>query len=248
MKETLFLIRGLTREARHWGQFREILDSNSSEIKIETIEIPGAGVHHKVPSHLTIKEMVSFMRNEFLEKKSEVNYICAISLGGMIAAEWLFSHPKDFEKAILINTSFGDISPFYKRMTLASFSQLVKTPLKKGIARERNILGVVSNRPELYDLTSKIWYEFQLDAPMNPKNAVRQLFAAMKFSTKGRVPNCPTYIIASENDRLAKVSCSHEIAKKWKTSPPVIHPTAGHDLPLDDPDWLSEKITTILKA
>ena len=38
-------------------------------------------------------------------------------------------------------------------------------------------------------------------------------------------------------DRLVSPRCSQRLAAAWKV-PLALHPSAGHDLPLDDPDWL----------
>lgn len=48
-------------------------------------------------------------------------------------------------------------------------------------------------------------------------------------------------LIASEQDRLVNVACSKTLASRWQI-PLSLHPDAGHDLPLDDPDWLYEQI------
>ncbi|MCB0406521.1 MAG: hypothetical protein KDD51_17190, partial [Bdellovibrionales bacterium] len=51
----------------------------------------------------------------------------------------------------------------------------------------------------------------------------------------------PGLIVVSEKDRLASPSCSRALAAHlhW---PLVAHATAGHDLALEDPAWLSDQI------
>jgi hypothetical protein len=44
-------------------------------------------------------------------------------------------------------------------------------------------------------------------------------------------------MINSLGDRLAHESCSTAIASKLSV-PLITHPDAGHDLPMDDPEWL----------
>jgi pimeloyl-ACP methyl ester carboxylesterase len=46
-------------------------------------------------------------------------------------------------------------------------------------------------------------------------------------------------VIWSEKDRLVSSHCSQNIAKKFDASC-FTHPTAGHDLPLDEPEWLTQ--------
>jgi len=55
------------------------------------------------------------------------------------------------------------------------------------------------------------------------------------------VPDTDVLILSSKQDRLVHVSCSLAIASRWKC-PAQLHPMAGHDLVLDDPNWVIEKV------
>jgi pimeloyl-ACP methyl ester carboxylesterase len=48
-------------------------------------------------------------------------------------------------------------------------------------------------------------------------------------------------ILSSRQDGLVHVNCSLAIASRWKC-PLQLHPTAGHDLVLDDPDWVIKEV------
>ena len=48
----------------------------------------------------------------------------------------------------------------------------------------------------------------------------------------------PTLLLASRNDGLVDVRCSRGLAAAWKV-PLVEHASAGHDIPLDDPEWVA---------
>jgi len=48
-------------------------------------------------------------------------------------------------------------------------------------------------------------------------------------------------LFVSENDHFVSSSCSKNLAKSWGCEL-HIHPWAGHDLPLDDPDWIIEHL------
>ncbi len=49
-----------------------------------------------------------------------------------------------------------------------------------------------------------------------------------------------TLVLFSEKDRMVSSACSKAIISKWKTDW-AAHPTAGHELTLDDADWVIEK-------
>ena len=70
---------------------------NNSSIKI----------NHCLPSFILV--MVDFMRDihyHQLQNPDSVNIICATSLGGMLASDWVIRYPSDFNSLIIINSSF----------------------------------------------------------------------------------------------------------------------------------------------
>lgn len=237
-----YLLRGLIREARHWGKFPELLGNACEGSRISTIDIPGAGVHFRSPSPLSMGEMVEEMRREYLKHKTEneETILLAISLGGMIAAQWMKDYPQDFEKAILINTSYGGLSPLFDRLKISALQHLLKVPVLKGRAKEARILELVSNHHDNFENNLNLWEEIQKERPVSLVNTIRQLTAATRFQIGDFVPSIPVLILASVNDRMVSVECSRTIAKKWQAKI-VEHPTAGHDLSADDPQWIADK-------
>jgi pimeloyl-[acyl-carrier protein] methyl ester esterase len=244
MSFNFVLVRGLIREAAHWGDFLSEMKKAFPNSQIECIDIPGAGVYYQTPTPTSIDGIVNFMRGEFQKisfDKSKPTILVAISLGGMIAARWLKLYPDDFANAVLINTSYADYSPVWKRLRPWAFKALLKVPAMKGQAKEYSILEVVSNRPENYEKTSKEWAEIASRRPVSVANTFRQLFAASKFSSEGFQPNIPILFLASTNDRMVDVECSRKIAQAWK-KPIIEHPEAGHDLSTDNPEWIAQEI------
>jgi pimeloyl-ACP methyl ester carboxylesterase len=69
---------------------------------------------------------------------------------------------------------------------------------------------------------------------------LRQLWAAARYRAPAQAP-APTLILASRNDALVDPSCSEELARRWRV-PVRMHASAGHDLTLDDPDWVVDQI------
>lgn len=211
------------------------------------LDIPGAGPFHHSPSPLSVALMVEEIRRVYLrnERGEEEKILVAISLGGMIAAEWMNLHPKDFDKGVFINTSYGGISPFYQRLRLDALLFLLKVPLLKGRKKEERILRLVSNNPEVFAATLDLWDKIQRERPVSLKNALRQLTAAAKFKIGDWKPTVPVFLLASTRDRMVSVECSRAIAKKWGL-PLEEHPSAGHDLSVDDPQWIILKMRSFL--
>lgn len=239
-----FLFRGLIREARHWGEFPELLAAAHPGCKVTSIDIPGAGEYFKSPSPLSMKKMVEEMRRVFLEKRNDNDecILIAISLGGMIAAQWLKLFPEDFQKAILINTSYGGISGAFERLKFGALLHILKVPTLKGRAKEAHILRLVSNHKNMFDKTLNLWEGIQKERPVSLANTIRQLTAAGFFRIGNWKPSLPVLVLASPQDRMVSVNCSRAIAERWQ-APIIEHPTAGHDLSADDPKWLVSEIS-----
>jgi pimeloyl-ACP methyl ester carboxylesterase len=240
-----YLLRGLARASSHWGKLPEDL-AHALSSNVTCLDLPGAGVHHRMKSPILVSEIAEHIRLEFLKHRAahpaKRAYVLANSLGAMVAVDWLQRYPEDLDGAVLINTSFRSVSPFYKRLSPKAYTHLLKIIREKDlVARERSILEMVSNRPETYDKVSREWAEMQKTQPVSPENFFRQLLAASLFSPAPQAPQIPILLLSSEKDRMVDPSCSPQISRAWNCELRR-HPTAGHDLALDDPQWVIENV------
>lgn len=244
MPEHFILIRGLIREAAHWGDFLPKLQEQFPQAHFHCLDIPGAGVHFQTHSPMSISTMVDRMREDFLKLNLPgPAHLLAISLGGMISVNWMQRYPQDFKSCVLMNTSFSDYSPVWKRLRPSAFLGLLKAPLLKGFKKEETILKVVSNNQHDYEKNALFWGKIIEERPVSVQNTLKQLLAAAAFRTHGFRPTIPTLILASTNDRMVSVECSRVIAQKWEV-PLYENPTAGHDISLDAPDWVIDQLSS----
>ena len=252
----VILIRGLAREARHWGAFKEILQSALTKAfgsaHVDAIDLPGTGVYSEMKSPLTVAEIAEFVRSKFLEIRQKQrmsgeptarkSFIAAISLGGMVASYWIDRWPEDFNGAILMNTSSKKFSPIYRRLRPGLYRQMLEIFRAKNVReRELGVLKMTSNRPEIYEATSAEWTSIQLSRPVSVENCVRQLTAAARYEAPLHPPAIPILVLGCAKDRMVHPSCSEDLAEAWHATF-KLHPTAGHDLPLDDPQWTADQI------
>lgn len=242
------LIRGLIREAGHWAPFLSPLRQAFPGSSVHCLDIPGAGVHFRSPTPPSIPEIVRAMRADFLALKLGADrpiVLVAISLGGMVAAQWMHEFPDDFQRAVLINTSFGGQAPLWERLKPRALGALLPVPLLKGVSREKRILSVVSNHQDIRDAAAEACAEIARQRPVSLANTARQLWAAASFQAPMEKPKPPVLLLASTHDRMVDVRCSRRIAQAWKTTA-VEHSTAGHDLPTDDPEWVLKRLLDFL--
>ncbi|MBX3617300.1 alpha/beta fold hydrolase [Nitrosomonas sp.] len=232
------LLRGLWREARHWGEFSIHLQQQFPGALISTPDIPGNGMRYQEASPSTIAGMTEALRQQV--DLSQPIRLIALSMGGMIAIDWMTRYSAEIEAAVLINTSARPLSPFYHRLRWMAYPQVLPLIFRSAAQREADILRLTSNRHPHDTKLLESWQHWQRQNPVSPANARNQLLAAMKFSVTTK-PQQPLLAVTSRADRLVDYRCSQRLAKTWNADY-VEHESAGHDLPLDEPAWLVEII------
>ncbi|HUS68503.1 MAG TPA: alpha/beta hydrolase [Kofleriaceae bacterium] len=237
-----FLIRGLVREAAHWGAFLPAFSAALPDAEVHCLDIPGNGRHHRRPTPLTVPGIMEVMRAEARRVTAEPAYLFALSLGGMVALEWAHQHPGELAGIVLGNTSFGGFSPFYRRMRPQAWLPVLRSSMARDpVDKQRAILSVISSRTEVHDATANDWAEVDRLRPVAPKNAFRQIVAASRYRPPATAPRVPHLILCGLGDRLVDPDCSHAIQRGWNGRLEA-HPTAGHDLTLDAGPWVIDRI------
>src|SRR4051812_33518924 len=91
------LLRGLAREKEHWGPFVEQIQAAFPGDEVLAIDLPGVGEFATESSPQTISEIFAFVRAQCVARaKSQAQFkLLAMSLGGMVAMEWLEQRPED---------------------------------------------------------------------------------------------------------------------------------------------------------
>jgi pimeloyl-ACP methyl ester carboxylesterase len=57
----------------------------------------------------------------------------------------------------------------------------------------------------------------------------------------------PLLVLSSSGDQLVDPRCSQQLAQAWQAEH-RIHPNAGHDLPLDDGEWVAQRVAAWVAA
>ena len=239
------LLRGLTRDQRHWGDVPERLArALPPGAQVVCIDLPGNGGLHHLRSAATVAGLVAQARAQVAEcgLAGRPVHLLAMSLGAMVAVAWAAAHPDEIAGAVLVNTSLRPFSPFWQRLRPRAWAPLLAClwPGTSAERWERCILGLTSaravRRPEAPALLRQ-WADWRRSHPVSRANALRQLLAAATFRAPRRAPPVPLRLLNGAADGLVHPACSQAVARAWNL-PLAVHPDAGHDLPLDDPDWV----------
>lgn len=247
IKHWVFL-RGLSREHAHWGDFIQRCEAELGW-HCHAIDLPGFGSEHQRLSPLTIADIRRDVQQRLpqdIVTSRQAFGVVALSLGGMVALDWLAMAPQDIAKAIFINSSSADCG-LLKRIKPSAIAATAHALLATSHAsQERAILKMVSNNKTQHAELLEQWCRIRQRRPASKRNVLRQLIAASRFKSPpvASIAHAKSHFISSRADRMVSYQCSEYLAKKyhcWLT----LHNSAGHDLPIDDAAWLIGVFKTI---
>lgn len=239
------LLRGLGRDARHWGDLPERLRAAVAQgdcARVLTPDLAGNGSRAHEISPDTIEQATEDYRRQLHSQGFSPPYrLIGLSLGGMVAIDWLTRYPEEITQGYVINSSVGTINRPWLRMRPSAVLRLLITPTRFVRARERKICQLTTQMQPDRNQLAQQWYEWALVARPTADNLKRQTRAALSFHPKRPQAAERLHIMAGAKDRLVNPSASRQLAEAWQLTFSE-HPHAGHDLPLDDPQWLIEQI------
>lgn len=239
------LLRGLTREAGHWGGFPAQLGAQlGAGHDVVALDLPGSGERHREVCPVSIGAIAQACRAEHARRgRGGRCVLVALSLGAMVAVEWARQAPGELAGCVLINTSLRGQMPFHQRLRPGNYPRLARLlwPGRTLLQRERDVLAMTSSEPACHDTTVSDWARIAGERPVSARNALRQLLAAARYNASDRPPPVPLLILSSAGDQLVSPECSRRLAQHWGASN-AVHPSAGHDLPLDDPTWVLHQL------
>lgn len=237
-------LRGLARECRHWGGFPDAFGAELTDAEIHLLDLPGNGRLNALRSPASIGAMVGHCRMALRERGVvQPCGLLAMSLGAMVAAAWAARHPEEVARCVLINTSFGGITPFHRRLRPRNWGTLMGMvlPGASDAAREAAVLRLTSRLAGDREAVVRDWCAWRQEHPVSRANALRQLWAALRFRAPPAPPAVPMLVLAGSRDELVDPACSRALAQRWQADF-AEHPAAGHDLPLDDPAWVARQV------
>lgn len=239
-------LRGLGRDKRHWTPFFNVFKQQMNPENIISIDLPGNGDYYKTNSPTKAQDYLNHVRERLDEYKAQKNLpadtpvnLVAISFGGMIAMQWLKQCPKELQSVYLINTSMKPWSKMTERLRIAAWPKVISGLFLSPAKREISVRKLTTQYYKRDDELLAQWQEWAVQKPVTAINILKQIYTASRF----KAPELPKStiekitIIVSAQDELVHPDCSLQIAKRLGADI-ITHPRAGHDLPLDEPEWL----------
>ncbi len=241
---TWIFLRGLTRESRHWGEFPDVFRRHIPDAQIVSLELPGNGTANALQSPSAVPAMAEYCRAELARRGIDPPYrVLAMSLGAMVAVAWAQRYPREIEAGVLINTSMRPFNPLHQRLRPRALATLLSILLRKQTALEREaaILRLTTRHLLAAEKLIGEWAGYRRSHPVSAGNAFRQLLAAARFCAASGKPETRLLILCSVADALVDPRCSRRIAREWLCES-AEHPSAGHDIPVDDGEWVAKQV------
>lgn len=239
------LLRGLGREAGHWGEFYELLNKSNTFERVIALDLPGTGSEWQRNGLWRMDAIVEDLRSRIELEQPTV--VCAISFGAMVAMRWTELYSEDFAAAVLINTSDARLSKPWQRLKPKALKEFMLIAKEKNTeSKERRVLALTSYKTtdENSEIVSE-WIDIAKERPVKLRTLLSQFSVAGKFKAPKEM-NIPSLFFVSEADQIVHADCGRRLAEEYHSSV-VVHPTAGHDMPLDDPKLVVENMTEFIK-
>jgi pimeloyl-ACP methyl ester carboxylesterase len=236
------LLRGLAREQRHWHEFSQRLVERLPSGRVQLLDVAGTGTERRRRPRPSIEWMARDVARRMPDAGADGPSswgVLGISLGGMIALELCRLLPGRIARAVVVNASSRLSGPATRFRPLAA-ARLAQALLSRDDTRREEIVLELTSRLALRERSryARLAAEFARDAPMSPASVLMQLAAAARFSPPPVAT--PLLLVCSRRDGLVNPRCTRDLATFYGCGFDE-HPDAGHDLPLDDPDWLCER-------
>ena len=218
------LLRGLTREAGHWGAFEPLLRQAVAPHAVLTPDLPGNGQRWAERSAATVPALMEAVRADLAAQGIHPPYrLLGMSLGAMACVAWAEMYADEVEAMVLVNTSLRPFSGFYQRLLPRAWLPLARL-LTLGAspeAMEQAVLALTSRNNFSESARAQLiaqWVDLRQRHPVSRASAVNQLLAAARYRAPQAAPDMPILVVGTHGDRLVSPRCSEALATRWASS------------------------------
>lgn len=240
---TWILLRGLGRESGHWAPFSAQFQARFPQATLRTPDLPGTGRARRMNGPWSVRGIAEHLQDQMEGAAPAPWGIIGHSLGGMVALEWAAWQPALVRHVVTLNTSTTSKSAARQRLQPAAIKSLLEIlTVASDREREEKILRLVSRIPGEHTDILSTWVQISKERRPSRANVLRQLWAAHRFTMpRFAEPRSEILCLASMGDGMVDPGCTAALANALKAQA-HFHPWAGHELTLDDPTWVLDRV------
>lgn len=241
------LLRGLAREARHWHDFPTVLAAavGVGSGAVECPDLPGMGTREACRAPASLEHTAADVARR---TGAGPVALVGISLGGMVALEWARLDPANVSLVVAITPSDRQTAAPWRRLrpravALGARIAVARSPRR----REELAMELISARPDGDRQRQLTAVRAAWTAQRKPRSTVvvRQLWASARWRA-AEVP-VPVLVLGAAGDEMVHPDCSPRLARRLGAEL-AMHPWAGHEVTIDDPDWVADRIARWLAS
>jgi 3-oxoadipate enol-lactonase len=227
--EPILLIMGFGQYSGHGAT---MIPTLSREYRVISFDNRGTGRSDKPDIPYTMKMMADDARGVLDAVDVDSAHVFGVSMGGMIAQEFVINYPDKVRSLILSCTQCGGINavlPTPEALAFLTNPEMAKLPVEEQ-ARETVpwvwTKEFIDKNPEAVELFVSITSKY----PTPPHGFARQAEAIMFHDTYGRLPQivAPTLVIVGDADRIIPAENSKILASRIPNAELVVLENAGH--------------------
>lgn len=236
----VLLLRGLTRESGHWGNFCSVLDEALPDWSVLTLDLPGTGALFQQSPGYRVSDFADSVLEQLALQPAAPTVIVGMSLGGMVTLEMLGRNVEGLVGGIFINTSEASLSRWNERISPRALVGLLAALASPSLRMREALVHRLTSVNADQGQESRRWVEIARARPVAKKVLAAQIWAAARYRAPAKIEQ-PLLWLASEQDRFVDLACTRRLWERFGGELEV-YPFAGHDLTLDAPQWTARKI------
>ena len=224
---------------------------------MHALDNPGVGSERGTAAPLSLRATSAHLLRRFAALRAaqgvphdEPFGVLGVSMGGMLALD-IAAHSAagpahcGVVAAVIVNSS-GSSAPLWRRFTPLAVRAMLRGALLPRRAREAAMLRVTVRDETRAAQLLPAFCALAEARPLPLRTLMSQLLAIVRWRAPAAVP-VPVLVARSLGDELCHPECSAALARSL-ASPLRSHPSAGHDLPAEDPAWLASTVRAWLDA
>ncbi len=237
----IVLLHGIGASTFTW---RFLVGKLAQNYTVTAIDLLGFGLSDKPKNFSYSIDDQCLILNEFFNKFNMKQIrIIASSMGGAIGLWYAKLNPQRVFEVVTISPA---LDPSFLRFDLQKLQFLgpMVSPLVTR-AFIRQVMKRVVNRSDLInDETVEAYY-----SPYSKPDAIQSFIKSISVLRDTRLPGglkgmtTPVLMIWGAQDKVVPVSVGKSIQKKLPQVQLLTHPTAGHHVMEEDPDWVFEQVS-----
>lgn len=257
------LIGPLARECALWGEAPQLLVEHLQAVqpqaRLYQLDLPGTGRlwRQRSPSH--VQALVQDLRERALQSGligqggqggagGTVGPVGPVGLlasswSGCLATEWARQFPQEVGALVLISPAMRPFTRVLRSVRVGLWSTALalvlgrRSPLEPGSRLWRAHTRLREAPAGLL----QHWQALRGEHPVRARTGLAQALAIWRYQTSRRRPLAQVLLLAGKRDVWHDWRLAAAISRAWGAAL-RLHPEAGHDLLLDDPQWVARSV------